>query len=860
MSLVFIDQRVPVGEGGDGIHRSESPFVLIAVFIRLFCIVCEIDAPVKTMRTLGRFLVLCLFGAAAMPYVAYPMTTAYVDQTILVGLVNESFTRVSQFLSTQINDDLITRFLELHSDVLDTVPSASEAVGPRSVDQMSALVRILRRAAPENRTETLRGMSMSRGLAFRFFFDLAHVDPTPQALEVRSDIARIERRLTAGSIKLVSSRLSARQRISGFVEDLEGAGTLAYVRALRAYNPEQNASFTTYAVAAIDRAISEEERRLARVIRLPPEREALRREVEATARALHAELGHEPTSEQVAAASGIDIALLSDLRGAAQNTVSLNTAAPDGDENVLSIGLASPDEDSEMALLRNQARILLLSRVEILDPRERAIVTEYFGLGSDEGENRFDFAAFGTRYQIGPDRARQLLWTGVEKLRFLTRDLRPDGDALEPVEQGVWSRPMFRNILRRLAAIGRDLRSSAIRFSEDPLLLDVIEDFFGAPVNAGNFRRLALREYGGRWDLVLADIGVALGRARWERNTLGHIVRDLLRLKQEDPNSVELSRAGLLEDSNGNVRRILDRHFPGKQVTPLALVLRIWERMGGVESAFGRYAESRQVRWGTQRAVMRAFRLIADLKLTVTAMQRNTSDEAAERLVAAFGPGATTAKLLDAIRRHWGSLAQIVRAAKDLELRDYRARGAAERIAWSTELIQISIRALVDQHTGSNPDLSMTRLTQIGTVTAVVNGKPLTCSTAQLYQAVIRSEAFPNWFSAVASVVGPARARLLVPLPQLRWTPRLAYGVFSVFESMGFSIEVRQFGNIPRETRYSVLEAELGRPMIPGMFEVNALRATQSENWPVLVMKYRLFQARQVRSTDCVARAIGDAS
>ena len=155
------------------------------------------------------------------------------------------------------------------------------------------------------------------------------------------------------------------------------------------------------------------------MIRLPVAIEQLERKVAAAQRRLTVELGRDPTADELATATGLDVSRVRALGDAPRVVTSLDRAVGDDDETTLGAMLADGrdlGEEVHVSLEREQVRSAVAAMVE----PERAVIRLRYGLDGDEP---LAYAAIGRRLRINPSTVRQLEKRGLRQLA-LRRELQ----------------------------------------------------------------------------------------------------------------------------------------------------------------------------------------------------------------------------------------------------------------------------------------------------------------------------------------------------------------------------------------------------------------------------------------------------
>jgi RNA polymerase sigma factor (sigma-70 family) len=245
-------------------------------------------------------------------------------------------------------------------------------------------------------------------------------DATQAELErLVADGERAKDQFIRANLRLVVS-IARRYVRSGMpMLDLIQEGNTGLVRAVEKFDYVRGYKFSTYATwwirQAISRAIAQQER----TVRLPVHLVEDVNRMRSVARQLTREHGNEPEPEQLAAALGVPVERVNELKRWSQDTVSLDTpVGDDGDTNLgdlVADSDAPSPEDLVLAALERQRIEGLLNH---LDDRSAGIMRARYGL---EDGREHSLTEVASRFSLSRERIRQLEIQALGRLRELAR-------------------------------------------------------------------------------------------------------------------------------------------------------------------------------------------------------------------------------------------------------------------------------------------------------------------------------------------------------------------------------------------------------------------------------------------------------
>lgn len=196
--------------------------------------------------------------------------------------------------------------------------------------------------------------------------------------------------------------------------DLIAEGNIGLITAAKRFDERRDFRFISYAVWWIRQSIQKAIAEQTNTVRLPVNRTQQAQRMRRLAVDLEQKNKREVHDEEIAEAMDLSLDKMRQINAATRAMISIDESAY-GDEMPLTETLSDPDEiGPEQVYVQHELARELGLALDVLDSRERLIVTRYYGLGNEEA---WSLEAIGQEMGLSRERVRQIRNQALERMR-----------------------------------------------------------------------------------------------------------------------------------------------------------------------------------------------------------------------------------------------------------------------------------------------------------------------------------------------------------------------------------------------------------------------------------------------------------
>ena len=246
---------------------------------------------------------------------------------------------------------------------------------------------------------------------------LSYEEEYELAMRVKDGDKKAREKMINSNLRFVVS-VAKKFRGQGMpLEDLIDEGNIGLMTAVDKFEPEKGYHFISYAVWWVRQSILKALAEQSRPVRLPLNRSnELIQIVRAKNELIHSHETSEPTAEQIAEKTGLEVGLVKNLLEVTREMISFDSPIKgdeEGDSSYFDFvedKTQSPEDDMVKHMMEKDVRSLL----SVLGEKERDIIEKRYGFG---GSEPMSLKAIGDEYNLTKERIRQIEKSALQKLR-----------------------------------------------------------------------------------------------------------------------------------------------------------------------------------------------------------------------------------------------------------------------------------------------------------------------------------------------------------------------------------------------------------------------------------------------------------
>lgn len=233
----------------------------------------------------------------------------------------------------------------------------------------------------------------------------------------KGDQAALEK-LTRANLRFVVSVAKQYQNQGLSLPDLINEGNLGLIKAAEKFDETRGFKFISYAVWWIRQSILQALAEQSRIVRLPLNQVGSLNKINKAFQKFEQDNERMPSSEELAEILNIQKEKISDTLRVSGRHVSVDAPFVDGEDNSLLDVLVNNDSPNADRGLVNESLNKEIERaLSTLTERERDIVKDFFGIGTQE----MTLEEIGEKFGLTRERVRQIKEKAIRRLRHSNR-------------------------------------------------------------------------------------------------------------------------------------------------------------------------------------------------------------------------------------------------------------------------------------------------------------------------------------------------------------------------------------------------------------------------------------------------------
>jgi len=238
------------------------------------------------------------------------------------------------------------------------------------------------------------------------------------AQRIRKGDRQALERLTKANLRFVVSVAKQYQNQGLSLPDLINEGNLGLIKAAEKFDETRGFKFISYAVWWIRQSILQAIAEQSRIVRLPLNQVGSMNKIAHMLSKFEQENERRPSVEEISEQTDLPQEKIDEALSVSGRHISVDAPFVDGEDNSLLDVLVN--DDSPMAdrqLVLESLRAEIANALQMLNDRERKIITAFYGIGQPE----LTMEEIGKKYGLTRERVRQIKEKAIRRLRSNTK-------------------------------------------------------------------------------------------------------------------------------------------------------------------------------------------------------------------------------------------------------------------------------------------------------------------------------------------------------------------------------------------------------------------------------------------------------
>ena len=239
------------------------------------------------------------------------------------------------------------------------------------------------------------------------------------AQQIRKGDQKALDRLTKANLRFVVSVAKQYQNQGLSLPDFINEGNMGLIKAAEKFDETRGFKFISYAVWWIRQSILQAIAEQSRIVRLPLNQVGSMNKINRILNKFEQENERRPSVDEISERTDLPEEKIDEAMMVSGRHVSMDAPFVDGEENSLldiMINTDSPMADRELVI--ESLRSEIAEALQMLNDRERRVVTAFYGIGEPE----MTLEEIGNKYGLTRERVRQIKEKAIRRLRGNTKN------------------------------------------------------------------------------------------------------------------------------------------------------------------------------------------------------------------------------------------------------------------------------------------------------------------------------------------------------------------------------------------------------------------------------------------------------